>query len=171
MTRWESVKNKILTLDQAVYRGNMYRLKNQKIVFTNGCFDLLHVGHVNYLAEAASLGNKLIVGVNDDASVKSLLKGENRPINPEMARALVLASLGFVDMVVVFKESTPLQTILALQPDVLVKGGDYDAEETDSMKKSYIVGSNEVRQNGGTVSVIPLVPGFSSTVLLNKING
>lgn len=168
MTRLESIQNKILTLDQASFRVNMFRLKDQKIVFTNGCFDILHLGHVSYLIEAASLGNKLIIALNDDDSVRELNKGKNRPINPENARAMVLASLGFVDAVIIFKESTPLETIIKLRPDVLVKGGDYNSLELDPNQKQYIVGSNEVRKYGGDICTIPLVPGYSSSSILEK---
>lgn len=148
--------------------AELHRLKNQKIVFTNGCFDLLHLGHITYLAEAASLGDKLFVAVNDDASVRALEKGENRPVNPEFARAMVLAALGMVDHVIVFSENTPLNTILAIKPDLIVKGGDYDANLTDSSDKRYIVGKNEAKAWGGQAQTIPLVDGYSTTGLLAK---
>ncbi|MEI8192941.1 MAG: adenylyltransferase/cytidyltransferase family protein [Flavobacteriia bacterium] len=168
MKRWEYVQNKVVTIETASQLRELYRLKNQKTVFTNGCFDLLHLGHVQYLAQAADLGSKLIVAVNDDASVRSLNKGENRPINPASARVLVLASLGFVDLVVVFSSSTPLDVILALQPDVIVKGGDYNALDTDATSKTYIVGSSEAKSWGGETATIPLVDGYSTTLLLAK---
>ncbi|MBI5780031.1 MAG: D-glycero-beta-D-manno-heptose 1-phosphate adenylyltransferase [Planctomycetes bacterium] len=132
-----------------------------KVVFTNGCFDLLHLGHVRYLEEARSLGDALIVGVNTDASVQRLDKDPTRPINPEGDRAALLAALACVDRVVLFGEDTPLELITALQPDILVKGGDYRLEE--------IVGRDVVRARGGEVKVIPLVPGYSTTRLLARI--
>jgi len=146
----------------------MDRLKNKKVVFTNGCFDLLHLGHITYLAEAASLGDKLFVAVNDDASVRALDKGANRPINPEFARVMVLAALGMVDHIIVFSEDTPLNTILAIKPDLIVKGGDYDADILDPRDKRYIVGKKEAEAWGGIVQTIPLVEGYSTTGLLAK---
>ena len=168
MSRLAFVQAKVITLDQAAQMAELHRLKNQKIVFTNGCFDLLHLGHITYLAEAASLGDKLFVAVNDDASVRALEKGENRPVNPEFARAMVLAALGMVDHVIVFSEKTPLNTILAIKPDLIVKGGDYDANLTDSSDKRYIVGKNEAKAWGGQAQTIPLVDGYSTTGLLAK---
>lgn len=132
-----------------------------KVVFTNGCFDLLHLGHLRYLEEARSLGDALIVGVNTDASVQRLNKDPDRPINPEGDRAALLAALACVDRVVLFGEDTPLELITALQPDILVKGGDYGLEE--------IVGRDVVWARGGEVQVIPLVPGYSTTALLARI--
>ena len=134
-----------------------------KVVFTNGCFDLLHLGHVCYLEAARSLGDALIVGVNTDASVQRLDKEPARPINPEGDRAALVAALACVDRVVLFGEDTPLELITALQPDILVKGGDYRLEE--------IVGREVVRARGGEVKVIPLVPGYSTTALLARIRG
>lgn len=168
MNRLAYVQAKVITLHQAAQMAELHRLKNQKIVFTNGCFDLLHLGHITYLAQAASLGDKLFIALNDDASVRKLEKGENRPVNPEVARAMVLASLGFVDHVVVFSEDTPLNTILALKPDFIVKGGDYDAEISDPRDTCYIVGKNEVESWGGKAQTIPLVDGYSTTGLLAK---
>ncbi len=168
MNRLAYVEAKVITLHQAAQMAELHRLKNQKIVFTNGCFDLLHLGHITYLAQAASLGDKLFIALNDDASVRKLEKGENRPVNPEVARAMVLASLGFVDHVVVFSEDTPLNTILALKPDFIVKGGDYDAEVSDPTDKRYMVGKNEVESWGGKAQTIPLVDGYSTTGLLAK---
>lgn len=131
-----------------------------RFVFTNGCFDLLHPGHVAYLATARSLGDKLIVGLNSDASV-TRLKGEERPINPENDRALMLAALESVDYVVVFEEDTPYELITLLRPQVLVKGGDYTRET--------IVGSDVVEQEGGEVVVIRFEEGYSSTRIIEKI--
>lgn len=137
-----------------------WRFHNEKIVFTNGCFDVLHYGHIEYLAKAASIGSKLILGVNTDASVKKL-KGEKRPINSEKARALTLAALVFVDKVVFFEEDTPLELIRQVQPDVLVKGGDYRPEE--------IVGYEVVKAKGGEILTLDFVKGYSTTEILEKI--
>lgn len=134
--------------------------KNKKIVFTNGCFDILHIGHIRYLQEAAKLGNLLVVGVNSDVSVRRL-KGPERPINSEFERAEMLCALGFVDYVVVFNEDTPLDLIKKIQPDILVKGGDYSNE--------YVVGTNEVKDRGGKVVLIPFVEGKSTTNIIKKI--
>lgn len=131
----------------------------KRIVFTNGCFDILHLGHVEYLAKAKDMGDLLIVGLNTDDSVKRL-KGPSRPINPENARAHVLAALQFVDYVVLFNEDTPYQLIKAISPDVLVKGGDYIINE--------IVGADLVSENGGEVKVIPLTEGFSTSKIVNE---
>lgn len=168
MNRLAFIEAKVITVQQAAFMAEMHRLKNQRIVFTNGCFDLLHLGHITYLAQAASLGDKLFVAVNDDTSVRALEKGVNRPINPEVARAMVLASLGMVDHVIVFSENTPLNTILAIKPDLIIKGGDYDAEVSDPTDKRYIVGKKEAEAWGGIVQTIPLVEGYSTTGLLAK---
>lgn len=132
----------------------------QKVVFTNGCFDLLHMGHVDYLEKARGLGDKLVIGLNTDSSV-SRFKGPNRPIQDEQSRARVLASLQFVDMVVFFDEDTPLLLISALLPDILVKGSDYLAEN--------IVGADVVQKSGGAVKTIEFVPGYSTTRIIEKI--
>ncbi|HXD92429.1 MAG TPA: D-glycero-beta-D-manno-heptose 1-phosphate adenylyltransferase [Bacteroidia bacterium] len=134
---------------------------NQKIIFTNGCFDILHQGHVEYLSKAKDFGNKLIIGLNTDASVKRQNKSPERPINNEQSRAFILAALGIVDAVVLFDENTPYDLIKAVQPDVLVKGADYKAEE--------IVGYDIVKARGGEVVTIELTQGFSTTALINKI--
>ena len=168
MNRLSHIQSKIISLDEASRKAEMDRLKNKKVVFTNGCFDLLHLGHITYLAEAASLGDKLFVAVNDDASVRTLNKGANRPINPEFARVMVLAALGVVDHIIVFSEDTPLNTILAIKPDLIVKGGDYDADILDPRDKRYIVGKKEAEAWGGIVQTIPLVEGYSTTGLLAK---
>jgi D-beta-D-heptose 7-phosphate kinase/D-beta-D-heptose 1-phosphate adenosyltransferase len=144
--------------------------EGQKIVFTNGVFDILHLGHVSYLEEARKLGDFLVVGINDDASVRLLNKGPERPIHDERARAEVLASLRCVDATIIFPENTPATIIEAIQPNVLVKGGDYDADETNETSKKYIVGSKETRQRGGKVICIPLVAGYSTTIAVQKIN-
>jgi len=147
-------------LNDAVQTMQQWRNENRRIVFTNGCFDLLHPGHIDYLQRARALGDALVIGLNDDASVRGL-KGENRPVNCTEDRAYMLAALRCVDMVVPFCESTPLNLIKALKPDVLVKGGDYREEN--------IVGAREVRDNGGEVVVMPFIEGFSSSALIQRI--
>lgn len=169
MKKLPEMIHKIKSLSEAAEQIRQWKNMGEKVVFTNGCFDILHKGHVTYLAQAADFGTKLVVALNTDASVKRLGKGDERPVNPESARSVVMAALGFVDAVVVFDEDTPLETILALQPDVLVKGADYDADETDPASKKYIVGSAEVRANGGTVKTVELVQGFSTTSIINKL--
>ena len=142
---------------------NIWRMKGDRIVFTNGCFDILHRGHVEYLQEAAALGDRLIIGVNSDASVKRQNKGPERPLNDQYSRAKVLAALRFIDAVVIFDQDTPLELIKALGPDVLVKGGDWSEDK--------IVGSDYVRSLGGDVRSLKLVDGFSTTGLVAKIRG
>ncbi len=144
--------------------------EDKKVVFTNGCFDILHFGHVSYLAQAAELGDFLVVALNDDASVRAQNKGLERPINPEQARAILLGALSFVDAIVLFHDNTPLDLIAKILPDVLVKGADYDATETNPSSKRYIVGSDLVKKNGGQIKTIALEPGFSTTAILNKKN-
>ena len=134
--------------------------ESKKVVFTNGVFDLLHIGHITYLAKAAELGDKLVIGLNSDASVKRI-KGEDRPVNDQNSRAMLLAALFFVDAVVVFEEDTPQQLIAELLPDILVKGADYAIEN--------IVGAKEVLANGGEVKTINFVEGHSSTAIIQKI--
>jgi rfaE bifunctional protein nucleotidyltransferase chain/domain len=146
-----------------------WRFKDQKVVFTNGCFDILHLGHIDYLAKAADLGGKLVVGINTDASVKQLNKGNSRPLQDEQSRAQIIASLHFVDAIILFNESTPEELIRFLQPDILVKGADYDANETNSQSKKYIVGSDTVRARGGEVKTIEFLEGYSTTAIENKI--
>jgi rfaE bifunctional protein nucleotidyltransferase chain/domain len=136
--------------------------KRKTIVFTNGCFDILHVGHIQYLSQAADLGDVLVVGLNTDNSVKKL-KGPSRPYLDEQSRALTLASLGFVSAVVLFDEETPYNLIKKIQPHYLVKGGDYKAED--------IIGYDIVKARGGHIMTIPLVDGYSSTGIINKIAG
>jgi D-beta-D-heptose 7-phosphate kinase/D-beta-D-heptose 1-phosphate adenosyltransferase len=155
-------------MEKLLQQIKVWREAGETIVFTNGVFDILHVGHVTYLEQAAALGNKLIVGVNSDASVRSLNKGPERPINPEWARVRVLEALRCVDAAVVFIDHTPLDLILSIQPNILVKGGDYNPEETDESNKTYMVGSKEVKASGGKAVAIALVEGFSTTNILSK---
>ena len=166
--RFKYVTDKITDITELQRTIAGWRLKGDRVVFTNGCFDILHKGHVTYLSKAASLGNRLVIALNTDDSVRRQGKDTNRPINPEDARSLVLASLGFVDGIVFFDEDTPLDVIEALQPDILVKGADYDPEESDPSSKKYIVGSKEVKSYGGSVQVIDLVAGFSTTEIIRK---
>ena len=166
--RLTNLQHKILNWDDALRLRNVWALKGEKVAFTNGCFDVLHLGHVSYLAQAADTAQHLIVAINTDASVKALDKAPNRPINPEMARAQVLAALSFIDAVVFFEQHTPLEIIEVLKPDVLLKGADYNADQTDSRAKDYIVGADLVKSYGGKVQTIPFVDGYSTTGILAK---
>ena len=148
------------SLQQAKTQVEQWKNEGRQIVFTNGCFDLLHPGHIDYLDRAAKLGDILIIGLNDDNSIRRL-KGKSRPINPLQDRAIMLAALRAVDLVVPFAEDTPLNLITTLMPDILVKGGDYQPDD--------IVGATEVRQNGGEVIVMPFIDGHSSTGLIQRI--
>lgn len=153
-----NIEGKIVPRDFFV--RNDFKRHGQKIVFTNGCFDVLHYGHVHYLLQAKALGDILVIGLNSDDSVRRL-KGPTRPINGENERAFVLAALVCVDYVTLFEEDTPEELIKVVRPDVLVKGGDYTLDN--------IVGANFVTQNGGTVTTIPFVEGFSSTRIIEKL--
>ena len=157
-TEW--ITNKILSGEALAHKANMWRATGKKVVFTNGCFDILHHGHLAYLAQAASFGNVLIVGVNYDASVKRL-KGPERPLTHENDRAFQLASLLVVDAVCIFDEDTPKELIGLVRPNVLAKGGDYTVET--------IVGADFVLNNGGSVEVIPFVNGYSTTSIIEHI--
>lgn len=165
----DQLEYKIMDHGSCDEQAHEWRSNNQKIVFTNGVFDLLHRGHIDYLLKASKLGDKLIVGINSDSSVRTLNKGASRPIKDEYSRALIIAALYFVDAVVVFSEPTPLNLIEITSPHVLVKGGDYSAEETNPDSAGYIVGSDHVKKKGGTVQVIPFLPGYSTTALEKKI--
>ncbi len=152
--------DKILSLPQALVQVAKWQQAGEKIVFTNGCFDIVHLGHIDYLEKARALGDKLVLGLNTDASV-SRLKGPTRPVVNQYARARMMAALAFVDAVILFDEPTPLQVIEQIKPDILVKGDDYTVEN--------IVGSDFVISNGGCVQTIPLVKGFSTSSLIEKI--
>jgi rfaE bifunctional protein nucleotidyltransferase chain/domain len=152
--------SRILTLEEAIVRFGREKRNGQRVVFTNGCFDLLHPGHIRSLEEARALGDVLIVGLNSDASVREL-KGAGRPLIPENERAEILASLECVEAVVIFGEPTPREVIARLLPDVLVKGGDWGSDK--------IVGREEVETAGGRVVSVPVVSGYSTTELLRKI--
>lgn len=153
--------NKVVTTEQLAPLLAQARAQGKRIVFTNGCFDLMHVGHTRYLQSAKALGDLLVVGVNSDASVKTLNKSPDRPIVPESQRAEVLAALGCIDYVVLFAEPDPQRLIRAVQPDVLVKGEDWPVET--------IVGRDIVEGRGGVVKTIPFVPGVSTTILIHRI--
>ena len=150
----------ILTLDEAILRFGREKRNGRRIVFTNGCFDLLHPGHIGSLEQARALGDALIVGLNSDASVRQL-KGAGRPVLPERERAEILAALECVDAVVIFDDLTPREVIARLLPDILVKGGDWPGDQ--------IVGREEVEAAGGRVVSVPVVPGYSTTEILRKI--
>ena len=156
----KTLLDKIATLPQLTASITAWQSEGKKVVFTNGVFDLLHLGHITYLSKSAELGDKLIIGLNTDASVKRL-KGENRPVNDQNNRAALLAALFFVDAVILFEEDTPRELISQLLPDVLVKGADYTVDN--------IAGAKEVLANGGEVKTITLVEGYSSTAIINKI--
>ena len=152
---------KVTTREELASLLTEHRRQQHRIVFTNGCFDLMHIGHVRYLQAARDLGEVLIVGVNSDTSVRALHKGADRPIVPDVQRAEVLAALACVDYVVIFPEPDPGALIATLQPDILVKGGDWPLDR--------IVGRDTVEARGGHVQTIPLVPGVSTTTLVQRI--
>ena len=156
----KKINNKIFDLQLLMKKIEKWRSKNKKVVFTNGCFDLIHLGHIEILARSSDLGDKLIIGVNSDLSIKKL-KGENRPIIEESSRIKQLSALEFVDAVVLFDEDTPLKLIETIKPDVITKGGDYTAKN--------VVGNEVVSQKNGEVVIIPLTQGYSTTSILNKI--
>ncbi|HUQ65213.1 MAG TPA: D-glycero-beta-D-manno-heptose 1-phosphate adenylyltransferase [Flavitalea sp.] len=160
MKNSDVIRQKIYTLNELVHKLAQIRLSGSKVSFTNGVFDILHTGHIASLSQAAAEADFLVVGVNSDASVKRL-KGNERPLNHHDARALLLASLIIVDAVIIFEEDTPLEVITALNPDVLVKGGDYTINE--------IAGAKEVMANGGRVVINEIVEGYSTTGLIEKI--
>jgi len=169
MTKFTKILDKISTVEDTLLWIQEKRKEGKSIGFTNGCFDILHRGHVTYLAKASDHADYLILGLNADESVRRQGKGPERPINNEESRAIVVAALASVDKVVVFKEDTPQKLINQLLPDVLIKGADYDAQETDPSNKRYIVGSTSVRQNKGRIITIPLVEGHSTTGLVRKL--
>lgn len=155
-----SFKEKIVSRDNASRIVDLWQKANEKVVFTNGCFDIVHRGHVEYLSKAAEKGTRLLLGLNTDDSV-SRIKGPTRPIVDEESRAIVLAALEFIDLIVFFNEDTPYELIKAVKPDVLVKGADYNIED--------IVGYDVVTQRGGSVETITFVDGFSTTNIIDKI--
>lgn len=160
MSRLKNIKSKIYTREQIRAVLNVWRLLEKKVVFTNGCFDLLHLGHIDYLSKAADMGDKLVIGLNSDASA-SALKGPGRPITDQLSRSVMLASFSFVDAVVIFDEPTPLHLIELVRPDILVKGADYSIEQ--------IVGADLVLKYGGEVKTIEYLSGYSTTLIEKKI--
>ncbi len=160
MNNLEIIENKIIPSDRLSNLVSMWRFKDETIVFSNGCFDILHYGHIHLLSKAREFGHKLIIGMNSDASANRL-KGEGRPINAEHERSMLLASLHVVDAVAVFEEDTPLELIKTIQPHVLVKGGDYKADE--------VVGADEMKTWGGRVEIVDFLDGYSSTGVSEKI--
>ena len=161
MRRADIIPTKICNINEALHKVRQWRVPGKTVAFTNGVFDILHRGHVFSLSQAAVEADFLVVGLNSDASTKRL-KGDSRPVNDEQSRALVLASLLMVDMVVIFEEDTPLNLITTLQPDVLVKGGDYTIDQ--------IVGAKEVQAAGGKVVINSIVEGFSTTGIIGKLS-
>ena len=160
MNKIEVIKSKIVAEDKLKTLLPYWKFKDKKIVFTNGCFDIIHRGHIEYLAKAASCGDILIIGLNTDESVKRL-KGETRPLQDEFSRAMILASLFFVNNVVLFNEDTPYELIKFVQPDILIKGSDYKPED--------IVGYDIVTAKGGEVITIDFIEGYSTTNIITKI--
>jgi rfaE bifunctional protein nucleotidyltransferase chain/domain len=155
MNKLDIVKNKICTIEK--YSKDA----DKKVVFTNGCFDILHLGHVEYLSKAKDMGDILVVGVNSDSSPYWKTKGDNRPINNQVARSMIVSALEFVDVVIIFSEETPLDLITAIKPDILVKGKDYKEED--------IVGYDVIKKYGGVVKTIELTEGYSTTGILKKL--
>ena len=161
MSFHNQLKEKVVSQDQALKELKAWREKNKKIIFTNGCFDIIHPGHIDYLSQARDLGDILVLGLNTDQSVRRLNKGSNRPINDERTRAYVLAGLASVDLIVFFDEETPYNLIKLLQPNVLLKGNDYEVEK--------IIGFDILKENGGEVITIPFLEGYSTSSLIKKI--
>ncbi|MEO8151312.1 MAG: D-glycero-beta-D-manno-heptose 1-phosphate adenylyltransferase [Bacteroidia bacterium] len=160
MTHLNNIQNKIIDRKNLNEQLQQWKKENKKIVFTNGCFDILHLGHIDYLSKAADMGDVLLIGLNADESV-SRLKGPHRPINNEQSRGMILAALEFVNAVVKFEEDTPYELIKQVQPDVLVKGADYKIEQ--------IVGHDVVQAKGGEVRTIDYLPGYSTSGIEKKI--
>jgi D-glycero-beta-D-manno-heptose 1-phosphate adenylyltransferase len=155
-----NIRQKIFQKEQLVTQAGIWKKSGKRVVFTNGCFDILHRGHLEILSSSASFGDILVVGLNTDASVKKL-KGEQRPVNDENFRTWMMASLELVDGVCLFDEETPLELIRSLQPDVLVKGGDYTIEQ--------IIGAEDVILHGGEVKIVPIVKGYSTSAIIEAI--
>lgn len=160
MTNPEIIHRKILSRSQIDQTLAYWRFKDKRIVFTNGCFDLIHLGHIDYLAKAADLGDILIIGLNTDTSTRKL-KGPGRPINDEHSRAMILASFFFVDAIILFDEETPYELIQQIQPDILVKGADYEPED--------IIGYDIIMAKGGKVETIPFLPGYSTSNIEKRV--
>ena len=156
----DDIKQKIIPIGQEFTSLSLWKKQGEHIVFTNGCFDIIHRGHVDYLARAASLGSKMIIGLNTDNSVRRL-KGNSRPISDEYSRAFVLAAFAFTDTIILFDEDTPYNLIQFIQPDILVKGADY--------KEENIIGADIVKARGGQIITIDYVPGFSTSSIIQKL--
>ena len=161
MNKYKLIKSKIVNRPDLMHILSFYRFKNKKIVFTNGCFDIIHLGHVNYLSQAADLGNILFIGLNSDSSINKI-KGHGRPVLDQESRALTLAAFSFVNNIVLFDEETPYKLIKLIRPDILVKGGDYKPEE--------IVGYDIVKDNGGEVKILDFIKGYSTSDIIERIN-
>ena len=160
MSHHKNLNSKIYNLDILTNKVEQWKKSGDKIVFTNGCFDIIHRGHIELLASTADLGNKLIIGLNSDLSIQKI-KGKGRPIIDEDSRAILLSALSFVDAIILFSEDTPLKLISSLLPDVLAKGGDYEIKN--------IVGNEIVQRNGGKIKLVSFLDGFSSTTIIDKI--
>ena len=160
MNKYMLIKSKIVSGIDLTRLLSFYRFRNQKVVFTNGCFDIIHLGHVKYLSQAADLGNILIIGLNSDSSVNKI-KGHNRPVLDQKSRALTLAAFSFVNNIVLFDEETPYKLIKQICPDILVKGGDYKPEE--------IVGYDIVKDHGGEVKILDFIKGYSTSGIVERI--
>ncbi len=160
MSTLNKIQTKIKNLEDASFIVRNWNSSNEKIVFTNGCFDLLHLGHIDYLSKAKDLGTKLIVGVNSSESVQKL-KGPSRPIHSSQTRSTILAAFEFIDLVIIFEEETPIELIKTFRPNILVKGGDYTLET--------VIGAYEVNKYGGHVEIIPFLTGYSTSSIVTKI--
>ncbi len=163
MNNFSIVSHKIISIEEFSFLRKRWKFNGDRVVFTNGCFDIIHQGHIDYLTKAADLGNRLVIGLNSDESVKTLDKGPSRPLQNEHSRALILASLHFVDAVILFDEHTPEELITKVEPEVLCKGGDYTVDQ--------IAGADFVKSNGGEVVIIPFLEGYSTTAIEQKIKG
>lgn len=161
MNNYQAIKQKIYVLPELLPMINDWKIEGQKVVFTNGCFDLLHLGHIHYLSQAADLGDRLIVGINGNDSVKRL-KGHNRPIQDEASRMMILGALQMTQAIVKFDEDTPFQLIQQITPDILVKGGDYEPES--------VVGYDHVKAQGGQVKCLPFLKGYSTSLIEGRLN-
>ncbi len=163
------IESKIMNKEIVLLLLAKWHFLEKKIVFTNGCFDIIHRGHIDYLAKASDLGGKLIIGLNSDESVRRQGKSAVRPLQDQHTRAMILASLHFVNAVIIFDEDTPYELINFIKPNILVKGADYEATVVDVNNKKYIVGSDVVKANGGEVKTITFLEGFSTTSIEQKI--
>lgn len=164
-----NIAEKIMSLEDFLLQKPHLKAAQKSLIFTNGCFDILHKGHVDYLEKARKMGDFLILGLNSDASVKAQNKATNRPINRQEDRAFLLAAFFFIDAVIIFDAPTPVELIEKISPDILVKGGDYDPNEKNPASKKYIVGGDWVLERGGKLAVLPFLEGYSTTKIIEKI--